>query len=451
MRRTTFTSSLALASILAICGTAAVLAAGAGFEPAPSKHPKPIPGPGGGKKVPATPPANPAPVPATPIADVAAVQSAAADFAFDLLRLRSAAADNVLISPSSLSAALAMAYAGSAAATEAEMKRVMRFPATLSQEQVLAGYAQLRTAMATMDKETGDNARAMRVYSANRVWIDNSVTLLDAYRSTLTSAFAAEAGRADFSDRSKTADSVNNWVKEQTRGLIPVLISPQDVQPAGMILTNAVYFKGEWVSPFREWGTQNRDFTLASGTKVQASSMLQTLDLQYTAFGGSQIAQMPYIGGGSMLIILPEAGKLDSTITSLSAEWLQAATSQLSTQEVRLQLPKISMSTRVSVGEMLKSLGMTASFSDNADFSGMTGGKTHKITDVIQAVRMDVDEKKTEAAAATAVTYGVTSAPMPKPKPQPIAMIVDRPYIMLVQDQLGQIHFIARITDPRTK
>jgi len=380
-------------------------------------------------------------------ADAQAVKAAAADFAFDLLRVRAAEGQNILISPSSLSTALAMAYGGAATTTEAEIAKVMRL--TTPQAGVLAAYGALRQAMLAAENINKKNPNAMRVVAANRVWTDLQVKLLPKYVNMLRNQFGAPVGTSDFSDRSKTAAAVNQWVSNQTNGLIPVLLSPSDVQPGGMILTNAVYFKGQWQTPFREWGTSDRNFTLADASIVPAKSMSQVLILDYAMIDGVQIARMPYIGGGSMLIILPQQDKMNSLIAGLSAAWMERTTATLARTEVRLQLPKVSLSTRLSVRDTLGKLGMNTTFSDDADFSAMTGKKSHKIADVIQAVRMDVDEEKTEAAAATAVTMVPVSAAPPRPRPAPTPMIVDRPYVMLVTDTLEQIHFIARINDPR--
>jgi serpin B len=146
----------------------------------------------------------------------------------------------------------------------------------------------------------------------------------------------------------------------------------------------------------------------------------------------------------SMVIMLPDSGKFESFESNLSAARVDQTISSLESHEVDLTMPKFKYDYECSLAETLAGMGMPTAFSDGADFSGMTGNRELSITDVLHKAYVSVDEKGTEAAAATAVIVGLTSMPV-----ETVQMTVDRPFIFLIRDiETGTILFIGRVMNP---
>lgn len=415
-----------------------------------------------------------APTPQTK-ADAAAVVTSNSNFAFDMLRhsvARSDRASNVLLGPSSLSTALAMALGGSEGETRDELARVLRLE--LPQTRVLDAFAAIRTSMAASAAKNANVKDSLTLVSANRLWADRDVNILQSYSDMLAGNFGAGIEVLNFADPSKSAETINSWIDAQTRGLIKDLLSPRDIHAGGMVLTNAVYFNGQWQAPFMDYQTKPREFTLSSGQKIEHPIMASVRSIQYAEIDGVQVARLDYIGDGSMIVLLPTVeapkrgqaapaapgtgpaitegpaeGTMQALLSKLNSAWLEAACSKLTSERVDFQLPKVDLQTKQSVKGLLEAQSMHIAISNSADFSKITGRPSLKIADVIHAVRFKVDEKKTEAAAATAVTFAPKSMAVPHRQPDPIIMHADRPYIMLITTADHQIHFIAKVEDPR--
>ena len=171
-----------------------------------------------------------------------------------------------------------------------------------------------------------------------------------------------------------------------------------------LVLTNAIYFKGQWATPFNANLTQNAAFTLGSGGQVQVPTMHATDSYRYMQSDGYQVLELPYAGNRLVMdVLLPSAGSgpagLD--VSQLPADlngWLQGLTSQ----QVEVSLPKFQMTTQFNLNQPLEALGMTDAFSRQADFSGISTNPLY-ISSVVHKAFIDVDETGTEAAAATGV------------------------------------------------
>jgi serpin B len=212
-----------------------------------------------------------------------------------------------------------------------------------------------------------------------------------------------------------------------------------------LVLTNAIYFNSAWSSPFMEQNTQPGPFTGLDGKQSNVPVMNQQATFGYFQGQGYQAVNLPYINAKlSMLVILPEAGKFSAVEKGLSPDMLDQVTRGLRGLEVRLALPKFHIESEIGLNEALKGLGMTDAFDPAAaDFSGMDGTRTLYISDVVHKSYVTVDEKGTEAAAATAVVIGKTSIPA-----QVIQFTVDRPFFFAIQDtQTGAILFMGRVTN----
>lgn len=371
-------------------------------------------------------------------------------FAFDFLRA-SIAADpgraNVAFSPHSIATAIAMAHAGARDATRRQIADAMRFP--LPSPELDAALADLAASLAPGQPSAFDRQRQLSPFQltvANRFWADGQLEVLPEFREALRRHYGADLAALNFSDAPAAADTINRWVHEQTKGRIARITSPAGITPRGAIITNAVYFKGAWSEQFAVAATHDGAFNLGAGRTATVKMMRRTAFYPYAKTDLGQVLRLDFVGGAEMLIILPAEDRTDKAIGSLTPELLEQTVAKLAYNEVRLSLPRISVSSLESVKQILGAMGIRAAFTDAADFSGISSSTALMIGDVKHAVDIRVDENGAEAAAATAVEMRPTSAP---PVAEPAEMRVDRPFLLIIRHGNGQILFVAAVGDPR--
>lgn len=376
-------------------------------------------------------------------------------FALEVLSKLGDGDDNVAFSPLSLSVALAMTHAGAEGATASEMAKALHL-GTLGSPRADAAWGAALAAMHASIKRYGERASVLSI--ANRVWADEGLPVREAYSALLAACYQSAMGRAHFGSRDETAATINAWVKEQTRGLIPQIVRPDHIQPLGMVLTNTVYFKGRWDEEFYEGGTRPQDFTLQSGKVVQAAMMRQQDHFNYIegTLGGQRVqaVALAYEGGCHAVVILPEKADGARAIAKAlasdeGATGLDRVLRSGKHREVILEMPKFTVETKASVAEVLQDLGVKTAFSDAAKFPKISGEVDLKIADVLHACKIIVDEEGTEAAAATAVVMAPTSA-APGHEDEPVKMTVNRPFLFVIREsQTGAWLFVSKVEDPR--
>ncbi|MBF0531476.1 MAG: serpin family protein [Candidatus Omnitrophica bacterium] len=382
-----------------------------------------------------------APIPAG-AADVSAVVAANNQFAFELYARYKSLPGNIFYSPYSISSALAMTYEGGRGQTAAEMEKVFHFPsdAAARREAYLAIYQEINKA----DKKYTLN-------TANALWAQEGYPFLEEYFSLIEKYYGGKATNLDFRIRSEESrQTINLWVEERTNHKIEELI------PSGMIgadtkliLTNVVYFKGSWRTPFDAQHTRKANFRTGDQKTVKVPTMYLSENKSYAEADGLQILELPYQGEDlSMLILLPGKKTLESVEASLNAAKVAEWQKLLQQEKVIIYLPKFKFGTKYFMRQDLNSLGMQAAFSDvDADFSGMTGKKDLFISAVIHQAFVEVNEEGTEAAAATVVMMlkgTVTHMSVP-----PKIFQADHPFLFIIQDRkTGLILFIGRVNDP---
>jgi serpin B len=212
-----------------------------------------------------------------------------------------------------------------------------------------------------------------------------------------------------------------------------------------LVLTNAIYFKAAWQSPFVKEATGDGSFTLLDGSKVTVSMMHQSYEYNYVAGTGYQAIEIPYDGGQlSMVVLLPDQNQFNVFQDALKSEFVDGIISSMNQRNVILSLPKFQFDSSFGLKQALSSMGMPLAFSDNADFSGMTGTRDLLISDVVHKAYVSVDEAGTEAAAASAVIMRVTAMPS-----STVTLSIDRPFIFLIRDiPTGAILFVGRVMNP---
>lgn len=364
-------------------------------------------------------------------------------FAFDVYSKLKAQPGNMFLSPYSISTALAMTCAGARGETEKQMAQVLHF--SLSQAELHPALAGLVAQMTPVGEKP-----AYQLTVANALWGQKGYTFLPAFIDLTGKYYGAALRQVNFAENEVAAKIINDWVEQKTNQKITNLIPPDALnEMTRLVLTNAIYFKGVWESPFEKKRTRDAPFTLIDGKKIDAPMMRQGAErYSYADLGNCQMLRLPYAGDRlSMLILLPKEvanlGQVESQLTLPTlTEWM----GKLRSAEVSVVMPKFKMTCEFGLGPTLAELGMKDAFSaQDADFSGMDGKRDLFISAVLHKAFVDVNEEGTEAAAATGVMVAATAAPM-----RPIEFRADHPFIFLIRDDKTQsILFIGRLMNPK--
>jgi serpin B len=282
---------------------------------------------------------------------------------------------------------------------------------------------------------------------ANAMFANKNFEFVKAFMDSNQKYYGAKLETLDFADLS-TVNKINNWVKDNTKNKIPSILDK--VAPDAILyLVNAVYFKGVWLDEFKKDETQPVDFKLSNGGKKTVEMMNRSEKMSYFAGNNFQAVMLPYKDKRlQMCIFLPDKkSNITAFINSLTPESWSQWREQFRKEEGHLGLPRFKVEYKTELSEVLKAAGMPCAFEDNcADFKKMIE-QNAMISRVLHKTYLEVNEKGTEAAAATAIEMSVTSAPM-NPKP-PFEMICDRPFVVAIQDEkTNAILFLGAIVDP---
>lgn len=375
--------------------------------------------------------------------DMTALVAGNTTFATDLYQQLKVEPGNLFYSPHSISMALAMTWAGARGQTEADMAKVLGF--TLTQQKTHAAFNALDQQLASRGEGAmGSDGQGFRLNVANAMWAQIGFPFETSFLDTLGENYGAGVHVVDFEGATTQAiDLVNGWVVDKTEGKIDKLVNEQTVTAdTRFILTNAIYFNAAWAEPFEEANTKDGPFTLLDGGSVTAPMMHGYQETGYADGDGYQALQMPYDGHElSMVLVVPDAGTFADFEASLDAAAIDNITSSLGSYGVDITMPKFKFDAEFNLSGHLKEMGMASAFS-GADFSGISSEKL-VVTDVVHKAYVAVNEKGTEAAAATAVIGGTTSAP------EPAAIVIDRPFLFFIRDlPTGAILFVGRVADP---
>ena len=364
-------------------------------------------------------------------------------FCFDLYHKLKGAKGNLFFSPYSISTALAMTYAGARGETEKQMAQVMHY--TLPQEELHPAFSILQSDLNTIEKK-GD----VQLNIANSLWLQKGDPFLNSFIDLNKKYYDAGLYFVNFAQSAAVRDKINGWVEDKTHDKIKDLIKPPIPLPqTSLILCNAIYFKGDWLSQFDKSSTVDRDFYVSPDTTKKVPMMSQKSDFRYKDFGKLCALELPYEGNDlSMIIFLPkEIDSLANFEKDLTNDTVKIWIDELMgshESEVLVSIPKFKTTCEFELSETLYDMGMPSAFSlPPADFSGMTGTKDLYISKVIHKAYVDVNEEGTEAAAATAVVMLKSVAA------KPLEFRADHPFIFLIREnKTGSILFIGRIVDP---
>jgi len=385
------------------------------------------------------------PNPQVDLDQIKALADAHNTFALDLYQQLAGDGKNMFYSPYSIYMALLMTYAGAAGDTASQMESTLHLP--YSQEEVHA-------VMNALDQQLKANSMvddkpAFTLNIANQLWGQAGYAFLPEFLNTLSQNYNAGLKTVDFAaDPEAARELINLWVEAQTNEKIKDLI-PEGALNAltRLVITNAVYFKAAWLSPFDPANTKNGSFTLLDGTKVEVPMMHQSGTFRAYISQDVQAVELPYEGGAySMVALMPAEGSLGEFEQSLTAESLQGILDQLERASVTLSIPKFKFDAAFALNDALEAMGMKDAFDPmKANFSRMDGTTSLYISSALHKAFVDVNEEGTEAAAATAVVIGPTSAPG-----QSYTITLDHPFLFLIRDNAtGTLLFVGRMADPR--
>jgi len=365
------------------------------------------------------------------------------DFAFRLFK-NTQPTGNIFLSPLSVSYALAMTYNGAEKETKRQMALALGF--TFDKNQVNEGFLSV-TDIFNIKNEN------FEINLANAVWAQDKFYFTGSFMENCKKYYQSGIKFIDFVGQAENSRlTVNQWVAEKTNHKITDLLKENDITPdTRLILTNAIYFKASWLYQFNEALTRKSDFYLSNGSIIKTDMMFENtgryLYLQKTDF---EMIAIPYAGNiYSMYIILPSAKtSLDKVVKTLNHDFIQKTELEMRSAYVNLYLPRFNFMFTSQLNTVLKNMGMTDAFNNNADFSGMTG-KTDLILDkILHKTFIKVDEKGTEAAASTAVIMMERAAP-PEDK---ITFNANRPFFFYIKNnESGNIIFVGQISNPNDK
>ncbi len=383
--------------------------------------------------------------------DVNAIGDATNALGLDLYRTLGHGQDNLAFSPLSIETALALTYGGARGQTAEQMARVLHF--TLPADRVHPAFGQLLqnlTAMQNDPDQTGPSASELTV--ADALWAQENYSFQQPFLDLAAKYYAGGLRRVNFmADAEAARQTINAWVEQQTHDKIRNLIPAGSIDPqmTRMILTNAVYFRAPWGSPFKPENTREGRFHLARGGSVIAPMMYQKESFTYLRGEGFQALSMNYgQSPATMTIFLPDrVDGLDALAKSMTPERLDAWAEKFEYTEVRVTLPRFKLTSSFQLGKTLASLGMPDAFNPQAaDFSGIASQESLCLSDVVHQAYVDVNEKGTEAAAATGTMFAAAAMPPTEPR----VFHADHPFLFTIRDQAsGAILFLGRVNNPK--
>jgi len=380
-------------------------------------------------------PKSRAEAPSVTFEDISAAASSVNQFALALYDQVKNLEGNLLFSPYSIQTALAMTYAGARGETKAEMERALYLSLGEDKthtvlnalDQRLIGSSITSAARGgTVSGDQDDSSSGFLFKTANSLWGQKGMPFSEAFLDVLAENYGTGMRLLDFMRNPEASRQIiNEWAAAETEDKIQNLLPPEAVTPnTRLVLTNAVYFKAAWASPFAEELTRPGVFhLLEKGRTVQVEMMNRETRLGYSAGENFTAVEIPYQGHlFSMVLLVP--GNFILFENSITNKRLETLLEEIRYETVNLSMPAFSFTRELGLNDILSGMGMPTAFTGSADFTGMSETGNLAISDVRHKAFIDVNEEGTEAAAATAVGVSLTSMPM-----DPITVTVDRPFL----------------------
>lgn len=364
-------------------------------------------------------------------------------------RLSNGNTDNLVFSSASIMLALAMTRAGAKGVTGTEMDAVLHASETGTDPSSLhRSLNALSAALESRSREYTIEGQTLPVELAiaNSLWGQDGVPWVDAFLDLLAAEYGAGMRLVDYAtDPEAARAAINRWVSLNTNERIPELLAAGTITPDVVLaLVNAIYLKAPWQIPFPPAATKDATFANADGSTTQVPMMNLNEAFVHAQGDGWQAVELPYVGGAlAMTLVVPDAGRLTDIEQRIGDGLLDTAVATAGKKQVKLGMPRFDIETKVELAKVMAALGMPTAFAPGAaDFSGMTADRGLFIDLIVHQANITVDEKGTEAAAATAVVMRETSAPNGD-----VDLTIDRPFLYAVRDvATGAVLFLGRVS-----
>ncbi|KAG9468465.1 alpha-1-antitrypsin-like protein GS55-MS [Eleutherodactylus coqui] len=344
---------------------------------------------------------------------------------------------NFFFSPLSISVAFSLLSLGAKSKTLSQIREAFGFNTSLiSEEDIHKGFQQL---LKTINHPKSN----LQLDSANALFIDDKINLLDKFLNDTKNFYQAEAISTDFQKIMEAIIRINSYVEEKTHGKIEALLDSLDPLTV-LVIVNTIFFKGSWEHSFNVNHTREGDFYVDKDTVVKVPMMTRRGEYLMAVLPevGCALVDIPYKGNASAIIVLPEKGKLHEVEKAFQKVSLATWAKEMRPREILLTIPKVSITGELDLVKELQALGITDVFSDHADLSGITGGSNLKVSKALHKAALDIDEEGTEAAAATAIGIKKLSLPF--------HFKVDSPFIFtMIFKDTGTVGFTGRIINPK--
>jgi serine protease inhibitor len=377
------------------------------------------------------------PVPINLTADQISVIESGNSFAFDIFKQTlsaSAAGQNVIISPLSISTALSMALNGANGSTRDAMLDALRLK-NITPDNINTSFRDLSAALLSVDKR-------VLISIANSVWSEENFVVKKPFTDILTGYYNADAKSFDITDP-LVPQQINSWIEENTNGLIKKMVDRLDDNTV-MLLINAIYFKGKWQSQFKTSLTVKQPFYKVDGTYPSVPMMKQTSDFKTYTGDSFVVAEFPYGQGNFVMdVVLPNTKDgLDGVISGLNDVSFKSWLGHMLENEIVLSFPKFKYGYKKEMKEILTDMGMGIAFTDGADFTNISDQQL-LISMVLHQAFIETNEEGTEAAAATVVGIVNTSMPIR------MELNIDHPFIYIIREtSTNSILFMGKVADP---
>jgi serpin B len=367
-------------------------------------------------------------------------------FAIDLYKKQCTRSGNISWSPFSISASLAIAYAGAQGNTRKQMASALRF--SLHQEDHNASFESLWLTLKKLEDKGG-----VSLDYANSLWPQKGFEILPEYREILKTYHGASVTSLDYQlQPGEASQTINRWVEERTKGKIKDIIPPNAINSGTkMVLTNAICFRGDWEQKFEDDSTEDSEFFLSSDNSVKTRLMKRSGTFNYADTGSLQILEMSFAGGDlSMVALLPrERDGINLLEADLSSDNFKLWKNKMVSTKVLVHFPKFEITSSFDLSEALVSIGMVDAFSSkDANFDGIArrNDSALYLSSVIHKAFVEVNEGGTQASASTSI---MLSDGLSLSDPQIAVFRADHPLIFLIQEnQTGTILFMGRVSEP---
>lgn len=341
---------------------------------------------------------------------------------------------NIFFSPYSIFSAFALLYEGARGDTARELEKVFFFPNDPTVR---------RPNFARIYNLINNNSRYFDLHTANALWIQKNYPILQDYLQVIETYYGGEAFNVDFSGATEqTRELINEWIEHQTNYTIKDFFPPNSIDPlTRLVLTNAIYFKGIWLKQFDENETTEDIFWIDNDTTVKIQMMKVYDFFNYTETDDLQIIELPYKGKRICMLVLLPKRNIEQIEDNLTINSLNSWVENLTEQRIEVYLPKINLSTEYSLKGILESMGLYSIFCPGeADFSGIDGTKNLFVDEAIHKAFIKIDEKGTEASAATGIIMPISL---------PTIFRANHPFIFLILDkETDIILFMGKIVNP---